>query len=247
MDKKQRKRRIISVCFVLVCGVVYLGMHLKTHDRGQLVLERQVADKEGVAVIEVPDGQKTDTAGVAAAEAPDGQKADSAGVASEKAATQSGLLYVHVCGAVIAEGVYSLPDGSRLIDGITAAGGFAGDADTTYHNLAELLYDGQKVYIPTREETEGMSVWEREKQIEDRTVAGTGLQPENGEVCGKVNINTAEAEELMTLSGIGKAKAESIIQYREKAGPFQSIEELRNVSGIGEAMLERVKDNIVVE
>ena len=157
------------------------------------------------------------------------------------------VLYVHVCGAVEAEGVYSLPAGSRVLDGIAAAGGFCETADTAYHNLASRLSDGQKVYVPTKQETSMLSVTERVAGTEG--TPGSEKQSDSGKAAAgePVNLNTAGLEELMTLSGIGEAKAESILQYREKVGPFQSIEELKNVSGIGDAMFERVKAYIVVE
>ena len=149
-------------------------------------------------------------------------------------------VYVHVCGAVATEGVYMLPKGSRLTDAVTAAGGFTEEADTTYHNLAAELSDGQKVYVPTLAETEALPVAEKAGKVSE---TGEGTPVANG----KVNINTATKEELMTLRGIGEAKAESILLYRHKVGPFQIIEELKHVSGIGDAMFERIKDGIIAE
>lgn len=142
------------------------------------------------------------------------------------------FIYVHVCGAVIKEDVYVLPEGSRGIDAIQAAGGFTAEAATAYCNLAEVLTDGMRLYIPTQEEVDTGLV---------SVVSGQERQP-----IGIVNINTAEKEELMTLPGIGESKAESIVKYRSKVGHFQTIEELKNVSGIGEALFESLCDKITV-
>lgn len=224
MDKKQKKKAVSAVCFVLVCGVVSLGIHHGTQKKGQIVLEKNVETSE------------LKVAGVT------GTPALTEDVEHD---TSTETMYVHLCGAVEEEGVYILPKGSRLIDGVTAAGGFTKEADTTFHNLAAVLADGQKVYVPTLVETEELSVAER--------IEGTGNGSESeqssnkGEARVKVNINTAGKEELMTLSGIGESKAESILMYREKVGPFQSIEELKNVTGIGDAMFARIKDSIVTE
>lgn len=223
MDKKQKKKLVPAVCFVLICGVAYLGIHYSGQRKEQIVLEKQ-DDKTEFAEADGVAGMCPEEATVS------------------RIPEQTEEIYVHVCGAVETEGVFVLTEGSRLADGITAAGGFCENADTSYHNLASCLSDGQKVYVPTREETAELSVFERvmtndaEAKITESDAGG-----------GKVNINTAGAEELMTLNGIGEAKAKSILQYREKVGAFQSIEELKQVSGIGDAMFERVKEDIVAE
>ena len=139
---------------------------------------------------------------------------------------------MHVCGAVAKEDVYVLPEGSRGIDAIQAAGGFTVEAATAYCNLAEELTDGMRLYIPTKEEVDAGLVPVVSSQEEQST--------------GIVNINTAEKEKLMTLPGIGESKAENIVKYRSKVGRFQTIEELKNVSGIGEALFESLCDKITV-
>ena len=214
MDKKKKMKLMLAACFVVFCGVGYLG--IRERGREQIVLEKGPQATE--APVETTAGSMTDT--------PDKQ------------------VYVHVCGAVVNEGVYALPAGSRVADGIAAAGGFSDAADTVYHNLAALLSDGLRVYVPTVEETKDLSVPERTLTVGD--TGGIGTLTDEKET-GKVNLNTAGLEELMTLSGIGEAKAQSIIQYREKVGPFQSIEEIKNVSGIGDAMFERVRESIIAE
>ena len=134
------------------------------------------------------------------------------------------MIYVHVCGAVQNEGVYELPIGSRIYEAIEKAGGFREDAATTEINQAEVLEDAMKVYVPTIAE----------------------LLEMQSKKSGKVNINQASKEELMTLPGVGEAKAESIIQYREANGSFKHIEEIMEITGIKEGLYEKIKEFIQV-
>ena len=136
----------------------------------------------------------------------------------------SGDIYVYVCGAVQREGVYKLPAGSRIYEAVQMAGGFREDAATAEVNQAEILQDEARIYIPTFAETISM------EQESD----------------GKINLNKATKEELMTLPGVGGARAESIIQYRNKNGGFKSIEEIMQISGIKEGLFEKIKDLIKV-
>lgn len=234
MDKKQKIKPVLAVCFVVLCGVGYLGIRQEGQDKEQIVLEK--ASEECKTPTETGDG----TAKMPQTTSEDRETAG----ASTGGRPGEETLCVHVCGAVVTEGVYTLRSGSRVADGIAAAGGFSEAADTAYHNLAARLLDGQKVYVPTVEETKELSVPER-GALTNGGGAGVSLPGENG--TKKVNLNTADMEELMTLNGIGEAKAKSILQYREKVGPFQSVEELKNVSGIGDAMFERVRESIIVE
>ncbi|MGN1085102.1 MAG: helix-hairpin-helix domain-containing protein [Lachnospiraceae bacterium] len=231
MDKKQKRKLGLIAGFLIVCGTVSLGSHYAAQQKERIVLQRQ-AGSVSTSNSEMSENLTVQNEG----------KAKETGEASEAAGgglqTQPEELWVYVCGAVAAAGVYSFPEGSRLVDAVTAAGGFTEEADTTYHNLAAYLADGQKLYVPSVAETKELSVAER---IDDGGKTGEAQENE------PVNINTADKELLMTLDGIGEAKAESILNYRKKVGPFQSIEELKNVTGIGEAMFERMKDKIVAE
>ena len=127
-------------------------------------------------------------------------------------------------------GVYELQENSRLYEAITAAGGLTEAAADTYLNQAEILTDGQQIYVPSGEEVQAP--------------ADLLQRPEAGD--GKGNINTASREELMTLTGIGEAKAEAIIRYREDKGSFKSAEELKEVEGIKDGVYNKVKDQIKV-
>ena len=136
---------------------------------------------------------------------------------------------VHVDGAVVSPGVYELPAGSRAGDAVAAAGGLAEGADTTAINLAAVLADGEKVYVPL----EGEAV----TSSQEGSLEG-GAAP--------VNLNTATAEELDGLPGIGEATAQAIIEDREANGPFLSPEDLMRVSGIGEKKFERLEGLVCV-
>lgn len=140
-------------------------------------------------------------------------------------------VFVYVCGAVNAPGVYSMDSTSRVCDAVEMAGGMTADASAESVNQARLVVDGEQIYIPTEEEA----------------AAGGGHPAvSQGAAEKKVNINTAGEEELMTLTGIGEAKASAIISYREKNGGFRSTEELMQIEGIKEGVFNKIKDDITV-
>lgn len=147
-------------------------------------------------------------------------------------------LCVFVCGQVAEPGVYELPAGSRIYQAVEEAGGMLETADETYVNQAQYLEDGQRIYIPSVEEAASGLTEAYEGDISGQT--------DGAEADGRVNINTAGKEELMTLTGIGEKKAEAIIQYREASGGFQTIEELMQVEGIKEGTFEKIKEDIKV-
>ena len=114
-------------------------------------------------------------------------------------------------------------------------------------NQAQKVTDGERIYIPTREEVVNGLIPEAEEDTETAVESmeeSGGAQ--TGSTDGKVNINTASEEELKTLSGIGDTRAESIIRYREEQGGFQSVEDLMNVEGIKEGVFEKIKERITV-
>ena len=142
-------------------------------------------------------------------------------------------IQVHVAGAVKNPGVYILPENARNIDAITAAGGATSEADLERINLSEFIKDGQRVYIPYKNQPIPTS--ERSSTI--------SLSPTEPTL---VNINTADVDALMSLPGIGEVKAAAIIAYREAYGPFTSIEALLNVKGIGQSTLEGLREHITL-
>jgi len=136
---------------------------------------------------------------------------------------------VYVSGAVKQPDVYSLPSDSIVRDAMIAAGGPADDADLDRINLAAPLSDGMQVHFPRKGEPAAVP-------------GGSNPAP----IGAPININTATLEQLDTLSGIGPAIAQRIIDYRAANGPFTSIEQIKDVKGIGDALFDKIKDNITV-
>lgn len=153
--------------------------------------------------------------------------------ASVDSVTEVKLITVHVCGEVVFPGVYQLEEGARVVRAIDAAGGVCAGAMQDYLNLASVLNDGDKVYVPSKQEIEA------------------GILPDNtdgtGEAMLSININTATKSELMQLPGIGESKAESILAYRQEHGSFTTIEDIMQISGIKEAVYSQIKDYIKVQ
>jgi len=152
-----------------------------------------------------------------------------------KDTVENNLCYVYICGAVKQPGVYALPEGSRIYEVIEDADGLTADADETLVNQAEPVTDGMMVRIYTREEALAFA---KENQ--------NGEDTENQEKDGRININTATITELMTLPGIGSAKANAIVSYRDEYGEFSSIEDLMKVPGIKEGIFRQMKEHIKV-
>ncbi len=149
-------------------------------------------------------------------------------------ASETPMIRVYVCGAVVCPGVVEIPQGSRIEDALFAAGGFLPDALTEAVNLADWALDGQMLYFPTEEEA---ASWNPVQESQSR---------QNGD--GKlVDINTAGEELLCTLPGIGEAKAADIIAYREAHGSFASCEDIMKVPGIKKNIYEKICDKITVK
>ncbi len=179
----------------------------------------------------------------------------------------SKTVFVDIKGAINTPGVYELENGKRIIDVINTAGGLTDNANTVNINLSKKLEDEMFIIIYTKEEIENYMKKQDVSEIvcasyecvcpdsnndgcykndSNKTNDKTSSSNDEVKVTGKVSINTASKEELMTLSGIGEAKAGAIIEYREKNGNFASIEDIKNVSGIGDAIFEKIKDNITI-
>lgn len=140
-------------------------------------------------------------------------------------------VYAYVTGAVANPGVYSLDEGLRVCDAVEAAGGLTEDADASTVNLARVLSDGEHIALPTKAEVE--------TALAQGSAGGAAAS-------SLVNINTADASALETLSGVGSATAQAIISDREQNGPFSTIEDLMRVDGIGEKKFAKLKDSICV-
>ncbi|MCL2253145.1 MAG: helix-hairpin-helix domain-containing protein [Lachnospiraceae bacterium] len=145
---------------------------------------------------------------------------------------------IHICGAVMEPGVYEVPSDSRIFEVLNLAGGFTDDAATDAVNLAMKVIDGSKIWIPT--------LAEADEQRQERSWGSEETDTTVSETTRLVNINTAGLDVLMTLPGIGKAKAESIIEYREEKGKFTKVEDIMKITGIKDGVFNKIKDMICI-
>lgn len=159
----------------------------------------------------------------------------------------SGECAVYISGAVKHPGVYRYRGTARVCDAIDAVGGFQKGAATDLVNLARVLQDGEQICVLTKKEAANA------KKEAGRTEAKEGQSGNSRDVHSseetadkKVNINTATEAELMTLPGIGEAKAALIINYRKENGNFSKIEDLMQISGIKEGIFQKIKDDITI-
>lgn len=153
----------------------------------------------------------------------------------EEKSSPSGKIFVDISGAVNKPGVYQLPNGSRLKDALAMAKGITDEASKDFfsrnYNLAKIMTDQEKIYIPSQSELQS-GLFEVLSATEDQN------QPP-----GLININAASADELDTLSGIGKVTAEKIIAGR----PYQSVEELLTKKIVKKSVFEKIKDSVIVQ
>lgn len=164
-------------------------------------------------------------------------------------------IMVDIKGAVNKPGVYTVDNSKRVNDVIALAGGLKKDANTNYINLSAKVTDEMVIWIYTKKEIQELKLEQTSTKymvkqcncpVVDNTTCLNNTKKEDNSSNDIININTASLEELMTLTGIGEAKAKSIIEYREVNGNFKTIEDIMNVSGIGESAYSKIKDRIKV-
>ncbi len=157
-----------------------------------------------------------------------------------------GKIVVHITGAVQKKGILVLQEGARIADAIDSAGGNTETADLDEVNLAYVLQDGQKIYIPSKEDKAKLENKAYITSESGNNVIIQTVSTEKNGGNGKVNINTATQNELENLPGIGPSIASRIIEYREQNGKFNKIEDLQNVKGIGDAKFNNIKEYVIV-
>ena len=204
MDKKFNYGTLLTIAFVVAAGLLFC-----CDRRTEITDGLQPAD-ESEAVLTDNDRESE--------------------ISETMCQTEAGRIYVYVCGKVNDPDVYELASGTRLFEAIEAAGGICEDADVDSLNLADILEDGEKIYVPAEGETV-----ESSENTEDKSSDG------------RVNINTATVDQLSTLPGIGEARANAIIAYREENGAFDSVEELREVPGIKDGIFGQIQSLIRVD
>lgn len=161
---------------------------------------------------------------------------------AERITQSASVVMVDVKGAVKHPGMYQLTDEERVMDAVILAGGYLENADTRLINHAQRLQDEMIIYIPKI----GEVVEALAEGTGTTVVASTNDAASDGKD-GKVNINKADEALLTSLPGIGPAKAQAILAYRQEIGQFKKIEDLKEVSGIGEKTFEQLKDLVSVK
>ena len=153
---------------------------------------------------------------------------------------------IYITGAIKNQGVYELEEKSRIVDCIEKAGGLTEDADLKNINLAYVIEDGMKIYIPknsdnneVKDDTNLYVYKEKNNTINSDNI---NLETQNN----KIDINTASQTELETLPGIGPSTATKIINYRKENGKFNNIEDIKNINGIGDSKYEQIKNLIKI-
>lgn len=173
------------------------------------------------------------------------------------------ICVIDVKGYVIEPGLVKIKCDSRVLDVIEKAKGLKEEADTSIINLSKKVFDSMVLIIYSKEEVNDFINIKKQEDLsnikcneikndgcinkEDRVEVNIKIEEENNDIDNNlISINTATKEELMTLTGIGEAKAIAIINYRNEHGLFNSIEDIKNVTGIGEKMFEKIKDFITL-
>ena len=182
---------------------------------------------------------------------------------TNKKDNQKENVFVDIKGAIANPGVYELEQNKKVIDVVNLAGGFLENANTQTINLAKKVTNEMVIIIYTNEEIKLAMTEEKTAKVIDNTCVcpvlkndacinknetkkHTTTSNEQETISEPININTASASDFDKLPGIGASKAESIVQYREKNGPFEKIEDLKEISGIGDALFEKIKDYITI-
>ncbi|HYF95903.1 MAG TPA: helix-hairpin-helix domain-containing protein [Symbiobacteriaceae bacterium] len=202
---------VLSLVAAMAAGLVWIG------------LVRYQAERRAF---------QADTPALAASPAPVTPAAQATAVEPVPVPAQPELVVVHVAGAVVKPGVYSLKPGARVDDAIAAAGGVLPDGVKDALSLAEHLVDGQKIVVPTKKELEAAPP--------PIVAVATGPVPTKPPAV-KANVNTATFKQLDDLPGVTPTVAQNIVDYRAKNGPFKKLEDLDNVSGIGPATIEKLR------
>ena len=168
--------------------------------------------------------------------------------------------FVDIKGEINNPGVYEVEQGKRIIDVINMAGGLTDKADTSILNLSKKVKDEMYIIVYSNDQIKEykqklLPSKEIIKKVEEKIICPdnsndacekNSSNKESNTITGKININSATKEELMTLTGIGESKADKIIEYRQN-NKFNTIEDIKNISGIGDSIFEKIKDNITAE
>ncbi len=239
MNRKNGFRRAAWVLGLAVffagCGG---GRPAAVYETGSAPAAESEVSPSAEAAAAVPDGGQEAVPAEAGETDPDVRCEKETAI--RQSAAEEDTLCVYICGEVMMPGVYELPEGSRVWQALQAAGGLTEDADVMALNQAALLSDGEQISVLSRDETASLRAAGQLPQT-----AGSGSAQPGGDAA-RVNLNTADAETLMTLPGIGQTRADLILRYREEHGGFSGPEELMNIDGIGEKSYQKLQAYITV-
>lgn len=241
MDLRKREKVlfVLALLFLIILGIwkgkgSQITWLPQTSEEKEVVEASQTMDYGGREISVVTTQESSNEVAASNAGSPESEILPTQGEPDE--------IVLYVDGAVQNPGLITLEEGQRIQDAIEAAGGLREDADLSGINPAQYVADEMKITVPVKGEIS--------QTITTVLVGGDAfVAPEKssseGEPPGLVDINSANAEELQTLPGIGEAKAQAIIAYRETT-PFETPDQLMQVSGIGEKIYERLKGRIVI-
>lgn len=229
MSEAQKRKKMVALCFLAV--IIFFVTFLK----GGSLFSGESSKKNLMLIQEESAKEKPENVeGEIFTGAEQKEKESSETDAGEDRNTA--CITVDIEGAVSKPGVFVLKKDIRIYEAVSSAGGLTAEADLRDINQAEVLLDGEKLYIPSKSDYAG----------ETGTVQGSRQNRTSDNSAKKVNLNTADSAKLQTLKGIGPSMAERILQYRAENGKFKNIEELKNVKGIGAKTFEKLRECITV-
>ncbi len=238
-----RSSVVVAVLAVAVVAGVWFAVRVAAAARA--AEPTSVPARTAVTSRSIPAGFATGADGGAAASSTGSATGSATGAAGAAAgaAPGAGRIVVHVVGEIARPGIVLLPQGARVIDAVTAAGGALPSADLERINLARAVADGEQVHVPAPGEQILPGAF-------GSTIGPVGGQGVTGGAAaaapGRVNLNTAGLAELDTLPGVGPVLAQRILDWRREHGRFTSVDELGEVSGIGERLLAQLADRVTL-
>lgn len=238
MELDKKKKIIVAIAVALLITILFIVYMFLENNNSKMEFEELISDNNASEIKEtdIKENNITETENIGL------ENATTGNAMLENENDNVIKIYIHITGEVKKPGVIELNSGDRVIDAIEKAGGETKQADLSQVNLAYKVEDGQKIYIPNKNEKITEYIWSGNGNNNGDSNLNNREQKEGK----KVNINTASQSELDGLPGIGPALAQRIIDFREENGEFKSIEDIQNVKGIGEAKFEEIKENICV-
>ena len=241
---KNNKKIIMIICglFILVSGFAYIN----SDAIGKFVYKD---DTEYSSLDDTKYVSSKNTDCISSSDKKSYNKMSGKDNHNDKKSNGQSQVVVYICGAVKHPGVYKFTAGSRVNDAVNAASGFKKGAARTAINQARVLEDGEQITIPTLKQVKRkqLSKTTDGDNFQDKTTDNENTDSSERESQDTlININTASAGELTSLSGIGQSRADAIIEYRQSNEKFQSIEDIMKIPGIKQGIFNKIKNKISV-